>query len=113
MCISICQCTIFKKNLTPDPPVDTRSIFLDMPKAFDKVRHEGLLYRLKAHGVQGNLHNLLANYLTNRKQRTLINGQESGWNIYARVPQGSGLGPLTIYLTNSFVVQNYLRMMYH
>ena len=67
-----------------EPPVNTRSIFLDMSKAFDKVWHEGLLHKVKAHGVQGKLYSLLANYLQDRKQNTLINGQESGWKkIYS------------------------------
>ena len=87
------------KNFDCDPPIDTRSIFLDMSKAFDKVWHDGLLYKLKAHGVEGKLFNLLLNYLSDRKQRTLINGQESGWKkIYSGVPQGSVLGPLLFLL---------------
>ena len=83
------------KNLDSDPSTDTRSIFLDMSKAFDKVWHEGLLYKLREYGIHGNLYNLLINYLMCRKQRTLINGQVSDWKpISAGVPQGSVLGPL-------------------
>ena len=78
-----------------DDSLEVRSIYLDMSKAFDKVWHEGLLFKLKQNGVEGKLLNLFQNYLTNRKQRVVLNGMESNWGeIKAGVPQGSVLGPL-------------------
>ena len=72
-----------------------RGTFLDISKAFDKVWHEGLIYKLKTYGIDGKLLKLLENYLTDRQQRVVLNGQTSSWqNIYAGVPQGSVLGPL-------------------
>ena len=53
---------------------DVRGIFLDISKAFDKVWHEGLLYKLKTYGIEGQLLSLLANYLENREQRVVLNG---------------------------------------
>ena len=41
-------------------------IFLDICKAFHKIWHEGLLYKLKAYGIEGELLSLLENYLQNR-----------------------------------------------
>ena len=74
---------------------ETRAIFLDISKAFDKTWHDGLIFKLKKFGVTGNLLNLLTNYLSDRYQRVVLNGQESDWEkINAGVPQGSVLGPL-------------------
>ena len=57
--------------------------------------HEGIIYKLKRNGISGNLLNLLTDFLRNRKQRVILNGQSSSWaNINAGVPQGSILGPL-------------------
>ena len=70
-------------------------MFLDISKAFDKVWHEGLLYKLKCYGVDGAFYNILENYLRDRKQRVVLNGQSSPWlDVNAGVPQGSVLGPL-------------------
>ena len=72
-----------------------RGIFLDISKAFDKVWHDGLLFKLKTYGVEGDLLLLLKNYLKNRKQRVALNCQTSEWRkINSGVPQGSVLGPL-------------------
>ena len=78
-----------------DTNLEVRFVFLDMSKAFDKVWHEGLLFKLKQNGINGKLLSLLENYLKNRKQRVVINGCESDWGeIESGVPQGSVLGPL-------------------
>ena len=74
---------------------EVRRVFLDMSKAFDKVWHEGLLFKLKQNGISGQILNLLTSYLDKRKQRVLLNGCESHWAIVeSGVPQGSVLGPL-------------------
>ena len=74
---------------------DVRSVFLDMSKAFDKVWHKGLIFKLKQNGVTGNLLILMENYLSNREQRVALNGMFSEWGkINSGVPQGSVLGPL-------------------
>ena len=78
-----------------------RGVFLDISKAFDKVWHDSLIFRLKSYGVEGELLLLLKNYLHNRQQRVVLNGQTSEWKkIYSRVPQGSVLGPIlfSIYI---------------
>ena len=65
-----------------------------MSKAFDKVWHERLIFKLKQNGIDGKLLGLFESYLCNRN-RVVINGSESVWGkIDAGVPQGSVLGPL-------------------
>ena len=78
-----------------NPPLDVRSVYLDISKAFDRVWHDGLIYKLKRCGVSGQLLLLIQSFLGGRKQRTVLNGQSSNWgDISAGVPQGSILGPL-------------------
>ena len=79
-----------------NPSLEVRSVFLDISKAFDKVWHESLLYKLKSMGFSGELYNILENYLSGRFQRVVLNGQTSSWRpgVLAGVPQDSILGPL-------------------
>ena len=64
---------------------------------FDKVWHKGLVLKLKQNDISGNLLNLVCDFLRNRKQRVLLNGQVSDWSdVRAGVPQGSILDPGTV-----------------
>ena len=81
-----------KMHSSLDINLEVHSVFLYMSKAFDKVWHEGLLFILR---INRKLSNLLKSYLSNRKQRVLINGSKSDWGeIESGVPQGSVLGCL-------------------
>ena len=65
--------------LDENPTVDVRGVFLDLSKAFDKFWHNGIIFKLKAYGVHGELLLLLKNYVENREQRVVLNGQTSEW----------------------------------
>ena len=72
-----------------------RAVFLDISKAFDKVWHKGLIFKLEQNGISGNLLKFFESYLHNRKQRVILNGSYSEYySIESGVPQGSVLGPL-------------------
>ena len=78
-----------------DDGFEGRTIFLDISKDFDKVRHEGIIFKLKQNSISDDLLNILSDFLRNRKQRVALNGQSSSWtNVNPGVPQGSMLGPL-------------------
>ena len=72
-----------------------RQAFLDISIAFNRVWHDGLLFKLKQNGVSGNLLGLIKSFLSDRVQRVTLNGKTSDWEcIRAGVPQGSILEPL-------------------
>ena len=56
---------------------EIRVVFLDISKAFDRVWHKGLLFKLKSCGITGKLLEWLKDYLTDRQQRVIINGDHS------------------------------------
>ena len=64
---------------------ETRAVFLDISKAFDKVWHEGAIFKLKCNGISGNLLNFFENYLLNRYQRVVLSGTESNWKSLEQV----------------------------
>ena len=82
-------------NFNCDPPKDIRAVFLDISKAFDEISLPGLIFKIKSFGISSDLLELIKNFLSNRFQRVVLNGQTSEWGkINAGVSQGSILGPL-------------------
>ena len=70
-------------------------IYLDFQKAFNKVPHQRLLLKLKAHGIGNDIINWIVEWLTHKKQRVIVGGEISNWNyVLSGVPQGSVLGPI-------------------
>ena len=74
-------------------PVDI--IYLDFQKAFDKVPHQRLLLKLKAHGIGDSITDWIEQWLTDRRQRVVVDGEVSNWkSVLSGVPQESVLGPI-------------------
>ena len=65
-------------------------IYFNFRKAFDTVPHARLLLKLQEYGISGNLLRWLDGFLSNRRQRVLINNSFSQLSpVSSGVPQGS------------------------
>ena len=81
------------------PKEGTDIIYTDFQKAFDSVQHKRLLHKLSVYGIQGKLLIWIKSFLTNRRQRVLLNGSPSDWEaVVSGVPQGTIMGPIFFLL---------------
>ena len=97
-------------------PVDNFIIYLDFQKAFDKVPHQRLLLKLKAHGIRDSITDWIEQWLTDRRQRVVVDGEVSNWkSVLSGVPQGSVLARLLapilflIYISMTWTTSNVLK----
>ena len=80
MVAMLCFLEEITKWIDEGSPVDI--IYLDFQKAFDKVPHQRLLLKLKAHGIGDSITDWIEQWLTDKRKRVVVDGI------------GSLLGPL-------------------
>ena len=78
--------------------VATHAVALYISRAFDRVRHAGLLHKLKYYGISGQKFALISSLLSSRWLRMVLDGKYSQeYLVNTRVRQGSILDP-TLFL---------------
>ena len=95
---------------------------IDFSAAFERVNHQGILYKLCSVGIGQYPHNvsrldnwtmsILTRFLSNQSQHVMVDGCRSKLvNVVSGVPQGSTLSPLLFLLYISelfFILENKL-----
>ena len=79
-----------------------RIVQIDFCAVFDRVNHQGILYKLCSVGIGGSVLSILTQFLSNRSQHVMVDGCRSKMvDILSGVPQGYVLGPLLLLLYTS------------
>ena len=81
---------------------EARMVQIDFSAAFDRVNHQGILYKLCSVGIGGSVLSIFIQFLSTRSHHVMVDGCRSKLvNVVSGVPQGSVLGPLLFPLDTS------------
>ena len=82
-------------------------IFLDLSKAYDRICHEHLLYKLRKIGFGGTGLKWFESYLSRRSQRVVHGGESSNFlDIWGSILPGSILSSLLFLIYLSEIEDN-------
>jgi hypothetical protein len=81
-------------NANNNKNIQTDLIIMNFAKAFDKVSHRRLLYKLKYYGIQAYTLSWIQTFLTDITQTVVIDGVISNTVPVTGVPQGTVLVPI-------------------
>ena len=93
---------------------EARIVQIEFTAAFDRVNHQGILYKLHSVGIGGSVLSILTQFLSNRSQHVIVDSCRSERelvNIVSGVLLGSVFGQLLFLLYTSeifFILENKL-----
>ena len=79
-CLTNLLCFLEELTKCVDDGSQVDVIYLDFQKAFDKVPHQRLIIKLKSHVMGNSIINWIEQWLTDRRQRVVVDGEVSGCN---------------------------------